>query len=187
MNRVFLALVLAVAVLGVGLAQSVSFPGPGAKGYAAAGDPPWVTAFTPGTSRNDFAGCVGFFFNVAGSSITVTELGRWKYSGNTGTHSVRIVNGAGSTVISANVDLTTGSVGTFVWASCTPTVLTASSGYYCMSQEVNAGDTWSHYVTGMTTAAYATLNNAAYQAGCTGAATSDTAGQGYVIPNFKAH
>lgn len=147
---------------------------------------PFITAYTTVGTRNDFDGCVGFKFTVGGSNITITDLGRWKISGNTGTHTVKITATDGTVIVSASVDLTTGSAGGFVYASCTPTVLNASTTYCCLSAEANGGDQWYDSAAVDSTASGATIGFDVYQVACSGAPTDANSGvRSYVPPNFK--
>src|ERR1041385_6258811 len=67
----------------------------------------FVTGVTTGTPRNDFSGWVGFQMNVGEANLTVTDLGRYIVSGNTGTHTVKIVNASGTDVSGASVSIAT--------------------------------------------------------------------------------
>ncbi|HUC82982.1 MAG TPA: hypothetical protein VMR70_18885, partial [Flavisolibacter sp.] len=103
----------------------------------------FVTGITSvGVVRNDFENWVGFAFNVS-FPLTVNCLGRFKLTGNSQTHEVRIIRESDGVVMcSALVDMSTGPVGQFVYATCIPTTLTAGVTYYCVSFEYNNGDYW---------------------------------------------
>ncbi len=126
---------------------------------------PFVTGQTLGTSRNNFTGWVGYRFTVGSSPITVNQLGRWVVSGNTGTHSVKLVLAStGVDVPNGSVTITTSgaATGSFKYAPITPTTLTANTIYYLMSHETNGGDSWYSNNTVVTTTGVSTINNSTY-------------------------
>jgi RHS repeat-associated protein len=98
---------------------------------------------TVGTSSSQNT-WVGGKFTVGSSDITVAKLGRWKISGNSGTHTVKLVlasNGTDVTGGSVSIDLSSGTNGAYKYVSLArPIVLTASTSYYLVSQEANPGD-----------------------------------------------
>lgn len=145
-----------------------------------------VSAQTVGTSRNDFTGCVGFKFTIGGSPITVTDLGRWVVSGNSGTHTVYIVNGStGALIVSGAVNTSGATSGQYKYVSVTPTVLSAGTLYGLESDETNGADTWYSNDTTITLTAAATYDYS-FHAGCPGSAGSDsTGGTSYGPLNLK--
>jgi hypothetical protein len=48
----------------------------------------YILTQTLGTPRSDFTGYVGFYFDTAGNTPTVTQLCRWKIAGNSQTHAL---------------------------------------------------------------------------------------------------
>lgn len=142
---------------------------------------PYITSFTGDgvTLRNDFDGCVGGFFTVGASSITISQLGRWKISGNSQTHTVSIKANDGTLIASAIVDMSTGSTGTFVYTSISDTVLSASTTYNILCSEVNGGDQWNDQNgINVTVTSDATWGGAAYQVACNGSPNHISAGPG---------
>jgi len=108
---------------------------------------PMVTgqSFDPGAVlRNDFSGWVGFRFQVGSAGLTVTDLGRWVVSGNSGTHSVKLVQDNGTDVPGALATVSaSGTSGQFGYSSLSsPVSLAANTSYYLVSQEVAGGDRW---------------------------------------------
>jgi hypothetical protein len=150
---------------------------------------PFITAFNTAatTTRSDFGGQLGFKFTVGGSNITISELGRWKISGNSQTHTVYILDNAGSVVVSASIS--GGSAGGFVYTTIADTTLSASTVYYCMSSETNGGDQWydpAGFAPSTFDTTNATCNYAVYQIGAIGQTLNDTwANETYVPCNFK--
>lgn len=113
-----------------------------ARGGAAAMGEPFLQSFTPGSTRSDFSGYVGYSFIVGGTDITVNALGRWKLSGNTGSRTVKITNLSGTEIASASVDMAAATVGDWAAATITPVTLTAGGSYAIQSLEVSGGNTW---------------------------------------------
>ncbi len=151
---------------------------------------PYVLTVTPSaTVLNNFSGCIGFKFNTpSGVTPTVTQLGRWKIAGNSGTHSVKLYN-SGGVVRTASVDLTTGSSGSYVYAPITPITLSASTAYWILSEETNGGDQWYDGDTTITvdsTAGTLDASSSATQSGCTGVINGFYGpNTSYVPTNFK--
>jgi len=176
-------------LLSSGFQQPTPVPG-GLKGYAGGGGGnPFILTQTLGTLRSNFTGCIGYSFDVGGSNITVDSVARWKVAGNSQTHTVKITNIDQSIVLAtAAIDLTTGSAGTFVYASVTPVVLSAATTYLISSSETNGGDQfYDDDTTPTSTAAYATLGNSVFASACTSgtAFSPHLAGKTYVPVNFR--
>ena len=125
----------------------------------------FVTGKTLGTVRNNLAAWVGFKVTVGASPVTVTTLGRIFVSGNTGTHTVKIVNaGTGADVPGASVSINmaagTASNGFKYVTLAAPVTLAANTAYYVASQETNGGDQWYDSNTVLTTTNIGVVNNA---------------------------
>jgi hypothetical protein len=76
--------------------------------YTQATSAPFVTEVTPGTVRNNFSGWVGGSITTGGSTVQVTQLGRYVVAGNTGTHTVKVVNAStGQDVAGGSVTVNT--------------------------------------------------------------------------------
>jgi hypothetical protein len=105
---------------------------------------PFVTGHGMSTLRNDFSGWLGMEMTTGASSITVGELGRWVVPGNSGTHSVRLVEAAtGNNLGTANVVTAGAPGGQFKYAPLSPAVtLAPNTSYYVLSQESAGGDQW---------------------------------------------
>ena len=91
---------------------------------------------------------MGFQFTVGGTALTVTELGRWVVSGNSGNHVVKLFNADGTAVPNGSVTVTTAGkpAGQFTYAALgSPVTLAAGTTYAVMSQEVSGGDYWYDY------------------------------------------
>lgn len=129
-------------------------------------DTTFVTSQTPGPLRNDFTGFVGMRIDVSTSPISVTEIGRFICSGNSGTHTVKFVKA------SDGVDITGGSVsiatagataGEFAYAKLsTPVTLAANTSYYLVTQETASGDQWFDVATTVTTTSAGVVKSAAW-------------------------
>jgi hypothetical protein len=119
----------------------------------------FVTSETLGTLRNDFTGWVGMNISVGSSPLTVTALGRIVASGNTGSHTVKLVNAStGVDVPGGTVSVNTvgGTPNSFVYANlASPVTLSANTNYYIVSQETQNGDHWFDFNTTIVTTAVA--------------------------------
>jgi len=128
----------------------------------------WVTGTTAGTVRNDYSGFVGMKFTTGASSVTVSQLGRWVVSGNTGSHTVKL------TLASTGVDVSGGSVtvntsgqtaGQYAYVNLSsPITLPASTAYYLSTNETVGGDSWLDSNTTLSTSGVASCNNAEFYA-----------------------
>jgi len=134
---------------------------------------PFVTSYAPGSLVTGGAtGWVGMRIRVGSAPITVTHLGRWKYSNNTQTHTLKIVNAAtGSDVAASSVQLSMSgkASGQFAYqALSTPVTLNANTEYMIISSEhvvMNNGDFFYDFNGRMTTTAAAQVVGAVYNNG----------------------
>ncbi len=112
--------------------------------------------------RNNFSGWVGFQLTVSNTPLTVTHLGRWVVSGNSGNHAVKLVNADGTDVANGSKTVSTAGqpAGQFAYAAlASPVTLSANTTYYLVSQEVEGGDQWYDYSSCyLTTSGAATAN-----------------------------
>lgn len=125
-----------------------------------------LSGFSPTSNlRNDFTGWVGTKFTIGAANVTITSLGRVFATGNTGTHTVKIVLASdGSNVPNASVSLsmTGGTAGQFWYATlANPVTLQANTSYYLVSQEQSGGDSWYDYGI-VSPTSLAAINNAVY-------------------------
>lgn len=148
---------------------------------------PFITSYRITTLRNDFDGWVGFKFTMGPSDQVVTDVGRWHVAANTATHEVGLYRADSSLIVSATVDVSSGSAAPFNWARIPPTPLLANTVYFIASRELNAGDQWYEIGAGEE-ASYlpiATINLAAYSADpIVTFSTQPTANALYVPVNF---
>lgn len=151
----------------------------------------FVTSVTLSTFalRNNISGWLGTKITTGTSPVIVRELGRWVVSGNTGTHTVKVVNAATSTdVPGASVSVATAGapVGFSYTALNVPVTLAANTSYYIVSQEVIGGDQW---YDGNNTLSYpasvATVNQSAYSLNGTTYSTSYSVNNSFVPVSFK--
>lgn len=147
-----------------------------------------------GPLRNDYGQFVGMRLTVGGAPITVTQLGRYFISGNSGTHTLKIVRASdgvdqGSTSINMSAGAADG-LGFKYTALGSPVTLAANTVYYIVSLEVVGGDQWyggQGVEPILTTTGVATINSAVYwktQAGGAWASEGLT-GYSFVPVNFK--
>ncbi|HLG95329.1 MAG TPA: hypothetical protein VKX49_03340, partial [Bryobacteraceae bacterium] len=105
----------------------------------------FILSLTPGTLRNNFSGWVGMSVAVGSSPLSVTALGRFVASGNTGTHTLKIVDGNGNDISGASTQVNTAAfaAGGFAYGLLPSAIrLSANTTYYILSQETATGDRW---------------------------------------------
>jgi hypothetical protein len=150
----------------------------------------YVTGKTLGTPRNSYNGFAGMKITVGANPVTVTALGRLEVSGNTGTHTVKLVNAVGGTDVtggSVSVTMSGETAGDFTYATLSsPVVLAAGSSYYLVSQETFGGDQYyGAEDTTVTTTAVATEVSGVYGAGGGAWSFNGDAGQTYGPVDFQ--
>lgn len=150
----------------------------------------FVTSQTLSTTiRNNFAGWLGMKITTGASPVVVRELGRWVIAGNTGTHTVKIVNAATSTDLpGGSVSIATAGAPTgFAYAPLSvPVTLAANSVWFIVSQEVDGGDQWYEGGNTLTYAtAIATVNQSVYSGNGTTYTTAYSANNSYIPLTFK--
>ena len=113
--------------------------------------PPMVTYSVdpnnPPVERNDYDGFAGMVFQPA-VDMNLVALGRWKSSGNSQEHKVKVVDDTGADVAGAAalIELSSGAESTFVFTDLTsPVKLTGGGMYFLVSAEVSGGDVFLDY------------------------------------------
>jgi hypothetical protein len=127
----------------------------------------FVTGQVPGSLTNSYNAWVGMRILIGANPLTVSELGRWSVTGNSGVHTLKLVN---ATTL---VDVPNGSVaismsgaapGQYRYGTLAAQVtLAANTSYFLVSQEVGGGDRWSWHDTTVTTAAVAQCQSGVYE------------------------
>ena len=116
--------------------------------------PNFITGVTLGAVRTNFSGFLGMKITVGASPLTVTQLGRYKLSGNSGAHSLKlVVAGTGADLAggATSVNLAGGIAGQFVYGNlAAPLTLAANTAYYVATQETSGGDAWASFDTTVT-------------------------------------
>jgi hypothetical protein len=136
--------------------------------------------------RNDYSGFVGTQFTVGGTPLQVSQLGRWVVSGNTGTHTIKLVQNNFIDVPGASVslNLTSEPAGQYAYAAlASPVTLSANTSYYLVTQESAGGDQWYDYST-VTTDPAGTLAGPAFQQSNGAYSTLGVASSSFGPPNF---
>src|ERR1700722_11085797 len=84
--------------------------------------------------------------DAIGGALVVNQLARWVVSGNSGTHTVKLVDASTGTDLpggSVSVNTSGAKAGQYLYASLTaPLTLTSGHQYYLMSSETLGGDQW---------------------------------------------
>ena len=110
---------------------------------------PLILGQNLGTVRNNFSGFLGMRFTVGSAAITVSSLGRFVVSGNSGSHVVKLVRASdGADVAGGSVTVGTGgaTAGAYQYKALASAItLPAGTSYYLVSQEVAGGDQWYDY------------------------------------------
>lgn len=123
----------------------------------------YVTAFAGSTLRNDVTGAVGMKF-TASSSFTITQLGRWVVSGNSGSHTIYVYAADDTTVIgSVTVNTSGAATAAYLYATLgTPISIITGTNYSIVSTETNAGDQWYDAAAATYTSGVTSVLNPAY-------------------------
>jgi hypothetical protein len=108
-------------------------------------------------TQNNLAGYVGITFTPT-SAATVTQLGRWVVSGNSGTHTLYLIDNTeyGAVLGTVTVNASGAAAGAYLYGTLAPAViLSAGHQYTLVSSETDGGDTWgnnqgAHYAMTMT-------------------------------------
>lgn len=150
---------------------------------SSAASKPWVTSIRPSsTNRNDYSGWVGMRILTGDSPVWVTRLGRWVLSGNSGSHTVKLVTAStGVDVSGGSVSVNTSGASTnrFLYADlASPIQLAANTAYYLVSLETNGGDRWYQNDTVVSPGPGLTVTHAAHGSGGS-FWTSGTVNNGY--------
>lgn len=171
---------------------------PGGNGFVPTGMmyyPPaqiFASSVTLSTSalRNNVNTWRGMQITVGARPLVIHELARWVLSGNTGTHTVKIVNAATSQdVPGGSVQIATAGapVGFKYAALSAPVTLAAGAAYWIVSQEFNGGDTWYEGNCTLTySGAVAQVNQAVYSDGGVVYTLNNGANNTYIPLNFKS-
>ncbi len=149
----------------------------------------FVTGRAFGALRNNYTGWVGMRVLVGPSPLTITALGRYAVPGNSGTHTVKVVQAASGVDVpggSASVNLAGAIAGGFVYSTLlSPITLSANTEYYVVSQEVFGGDQWYDYNTIVQTTNAGTVISAVYDNGPFSYIAPGSAGQTYGPVDFR--
>ena len=141
-----------------------------------------------GTIRNNYSGWVGTQITVGSSPVLVTDLGRWVKSGNTQSHTVKLVAAStGGDIPGASVTINTSgaTAGQFAYATlAAPVELQANTTYYLVSQETNGGDNWYEYTSTLSPSFGLTIPGAVYGTGAPYSPVT-ASNQGYVPVGLK--
>lgn len=155
---------------------------------AAASGTNFITAVQAGTPRNDYSGFLGSGVTIGSNPLTVVALGRLVLSGNSRSHTVKIVLAStGADVPGSSVSVPTAGVtpGQFAFANLpAPVTLLANTAYYFVSDEAAAGDTWYNQDAVVTTTNVATVNNGVYWSGSAWV-TTGVQNRAFVPVNFR--
>jgi hypothetical protein len=127
----------------------------------------FITQKTLGAVRNDFTGLVGMVIRVAATPLTVVGLGRIFVPGNSGSHIVKIADGATGVDLpngAVTIDLSAGGpANELVYAVLpAPITLSANTEFLVLSQETSGGDQWYDLNTSVVTLPVASVVSAVF-------------------------
>lgn len=124
-----------------------------AGGSAGGGTPFFISPLPLGsyTAVSNWDGWVGTRVrNTGTASVIVKELGRMKLPGNSGSHQVAIFTAfQGAPAVTATVNLATGTVNEFVYATIPDFPLLPGLSYWIASRETPGGDIWYRTTSGV--------------------------------------
>ena len=110
----------------------------------------YVTGVVLGALRNDWSGWVGMQVVVGTNPVRVTQLGRMMAPGNSGTHTVKLMQASDETDVaggSVAVAMSGGTAGQFQYGSLSsPVTLAAGTTYWVLSEELRSEDSWYDYI-----------------------------------------
>jgi hypothetical protein len=158
----------------------------------------FITGETLGVLNNNVTDLLGFIMTTGATPITITDLGRWKISGNSLTHTIYIIDigsagmtNPGTSLGSAVVNLSGGTIGAFNYTTLgSPVTLAGSHQYLVVSSETASGDQWYDQTTVVTTTTVASITQSAIISGSSPTGTWTTtsiANTDYGPCDFKYH
>jgi hypothetical protein len=106
--------------------------------------PPFLITGTLSGARNDSAGWFGMKITTGATPLIVRQLGRIFITGNSGTHTLRIVRASDNAVMgSVAISMAGGSANQMKYQALgSPVTLNANTSYYIVSEEFVGGDQW---------------------------------------------
>ena len=115
------------------------------------------------------------------STVTADHLGRWVVSGNSGSHTLCLVNSNnGTTLATVSINTSGAMAGQYLYGTISNTALTNGTTYNVLTAETNGGDQWYDDNTAVTLAAVATAIHSVFTAAaCGGGALTTHAGAGF--------
>jgi hypothetical protein len=117
--------------------------GGGGGGDGSNGDTKFVTGVTTTTPENDLDYWLGMKVTIPNAGgITITTVGRWCISGNSGDHIVHIYEVGGIELGSATVHLSGATAGQYKYATLSSPIFVNATQIIVVSEETNGGDTW---------------------------------------------
>ncbi len=180
------------ALAGTANPTSVTMSGPltlTANFQSVTGATSFVTGFALNNPplRNNFSGWVGMTFTVGPNALSVSSLGRICVAGNSGTHTIKLVNPDSGTDVpggSLVLNMSGCAAGQFWFGQpASPITLAANGVYYLVSQEANGGDQWYDYGS-VSHSSAAAVNHSLYSFDGSAWIPVSTANTSYVPPNF---
>lgn len=142
---------------------------------------PYIISQSPSSLHPGHTGDVGMQITVGSGNITVSELGRFFITGNSGNHTLKIVSSGGGTVTSTTINMSGGTNLQFKYVAISPVTLNAGQVYYIVSSETSGGDRF-HDTSAPSTTNVATCNGGIYHDGTNYVSGGPVP---YLLTNFK--
>jgi hypothetical protein len=129
-------------------------------------------------------------FTVGANALSVSALGRIFITGNSGTHTVKLVQATNGTDVpggSVSVSMVGGVAGQFKYVALgSPVTLQANTAYYLVTQEASGGDQW-YDTGGVSSTTAAAVNSSIYSYDSVNWNPYNTVNTSYVPANFQYH
>ena len=143
----------------------------------------WISDSPATATRNDFGGCVGLRFTTVGAQ-TVTALRLYVLNGNTETVTITITSSDGSsTICTGNINTTGLATG---WHEVSVSgSLAATTTYQLFRTVTNGGDLWHDSWEPTENTAIAAIDNALFDADCSGTFSGGSGNASFSGVDFK--
>jgi len=147
---------------------------------------PFIVSKTTGYLRNDITGWFGMQVQVGNSPLTVTSLGRIVVSGNSQSHTLKLIRASNGQEVGSISLIPSGTPGEYSYAPLgSPVTLLANTLYYLVSSEVAGGDYWHHWDATVTPGPVGTVPGAVYSSPNIYWIAASAPGNSYGTLNFK--
>ena len=154
-------------MIGQALSIGSTIPQGGGGGGGGPTGNPLLTGQTLVTTESDYTGGLGMEITVnSNTNVAVTAIGRWCYSGNSGSHVLSIYRDDSTLLTNVTINLSGLASGQYQYVTLSPAVtLGFSSRFFIMSAETTGGDVWGAALSVTANSGIGTVYDAAYYDG----------------------